>query len=358
MSRSSDTRQRTREAAAQLAADGKRPHDITVDLIYAAIQQGSRTTINDELKAWKDDKAKVDTLGADLPPAVADAMRSLWVTAAEHGGKLFAQQRSELEAELARATEQTAVASADRDAARVANDRLVQEGVSLRAHIADLQQQLAAESTARGEAQSQAQALHLELSGARKEAAQQLETLRVEHEQQARAFHDTIQQRDAAFRVELDTATQRLEAAQAHMLQQIDIAREGQRRAERELAKALQRQEQLQSETAELRMQHALQTRDLANQVATAERLSRDVGLAITERERLVTELASATGRLEATEASLRSAEGRAAAAEQRVRTAMGDRIADGASVKPSRGKRHQHDSVTAPNTSNRSDSA
>ena len=75
MSRVSDTRQRTREAAAALVADGRRPHELTVDLIYAAIQQGSRTTINDELKLWKDERAKVDALGADLPPAIADAMR-------------------------------------------------------------------------------------------------------------------------------------------------------------------------------------------------------------------------------------------------------------------------------------------
>ncbi|MEY2159704.1 MULTISPECIES: hypothetical protein [unclassified Rhodanobacter] len=38
MSRVSDTRQRTREAAAQLVAGGKRSHEITVDQIYAAIQ--------------------------------------------------------------------------------------------------------------------------------------------------------------------------------------------------------------------------------------------------------------------------------------------------------------------------------
>jgi len=33
MSRVSDTRQRTREAAAQLVAGAKRPHEITVDQI-------------------------------------------------------------------------------------------------------------------------------------------------------------------------------------------------------------------------------------------------------------------------------------------------------------------------------------
>jgi hypothetical protein len=40
MSRTSDTRHRTREAAAQLVAlQGRHSHEITVDLIYAEIQQ-------------------------------------------------------------------------------------------------------------------------------------------------------------------------------------------------------------------------------------------------------------------------------------------------------------------------------
>jgi hypothetical protein len=76
MSRISNTRFRTREAAARLVAAGRRPHELTVDLIYAEIRQGSRTTINDELKLWKDEQARVDALSAALPPAVANAMLS------------------------------------------------------------------------------------------------------------------------------------------------------------------------------------------------------------------------------------------------------------------------------------------
>ena len=79
MSRVSDTRLRTREAAARLVAAGRRPHDLTVDLIYAEIKQGSRTTINDELKLWKDEQAKAEALTAALPPAVANAMIRLFV---------------------------------------------------------------------------------------------------------------------------------------------------------------------------------------------------------------------------------------------------------------------------------------
>ena len=93
MSRVSDTRLRTREAAARLVAAGRRPHALTVDLIYAEIRQGSRTTINDELKLWKDEQAKLDALSAVLPPAVANAMRAAWAVAIEHGEQAFEQRR-------------------------------------------------------------------------------------------------------------------------------------------------------------------------------------------------------------------------------------------------------------------------
>jgi len=106
MSRVSDTRLRTREAAARLVAAGRRPHDLTVDLIYAEIKQGSRTTINDELKLWKDEQAKAEALTAALPPAVANAMINVWAIAVEHGEKVFDQHREEAESQLAQANAQ------------------------------------------------------------------------------------------------------------------------------------------------------------------------------------------------------------------------------------------------------------
>jgi hypothetical protein len=71
MSRISDTRFRTREAAARLVTAGRQTHEVTVDLIYAEIRQGSRTTINDELKLWKDEQTKVDALSPKISQAKA-----------------------------------------------------------------------------------------------------------------------------------------------------------------------------------------------------------------------------------------------------------------------------------------------
>src|SRR5437899_2292776 len=112
MSRVSDTRLRTRQAAAKLVVGGRRPHDLTVDLIYAEIRQGSRTTINDELKLWKDDQAKVDALSTALPAPVANAMLAAWAVAVEHGEHVFDERRAEVEGELTQAVARTDAAEA------------------------------------------------------------------------------------------------------------------------------------------------------------------------------------------------------------------------------------------------------
>jgi hypothetical protein len=177
MSRVSDTRQRTREAATQLVAAGKRPHEITVDLIYAEIQQGSRTTINDELKAWKDERTKADALGADLPPAIADSMRLLWVAAVEQGEQVFLSRRAELETALENAQAREAAAIAAHDVAEATGRELAQRIEALQEQSHDLQRQLGAETAARKEAQGLVQALQEQLTAIRVESARQLEVV-------------------------------------------------------------------------------------------------------------------------------------------------------------------------------------
>src|SRR3546814_3412518 len=71
-------------------------------------------------------------------------------------------------------------------------------------------------------------------------------------EKQSTEFQARLAERDLAFQTELGTTTQRLEAAQDHMLRQIDEAREGQRHAERALAKAQRRHERSEEHTSEL----------------------------------------------------------------------------------------------------------
>ena len=153
----------------------------------------------------------------------------------------------------------------------------------------------------------------------RSESARQLEVIRQEQEKQATEFQQAIAARDATFRAQLDAATQCLESAQAHMLQQIDDARQGQRRAESQTAKIQQQRDQLQNEITELRMQVSLQARELKDRNAALEAATGNTARSAAEKQALVTDLASARGRLEGIESTVRSLAARAVAAETRL---------------------------------------
>ncbi|MHB9102701.1 MAG: DNA-binding protein [Sulfuricella sp.] len=179
----SDTRIRTREAAARLVAAGHRPHDLTVDLIYAEIRQGSRTTINDELKLWKDEQAKVDALSAALPPAVANAMMATWAVAIEHGEKAFEQRREEVEGELATALQraqalETALASQQEEATA-----LRAQLESRQAEVDVLRAEASSARAATEAAQARALALEQQLDALRVDAEQRLASAKAEHQQ-------------------------------------------------------------------------------------------------------------------------------------------------------------------------------
>ncbi|CAE6970355.1 hypothetical protein R69608_07351 [Paraburkholderia nemoris] len=236
MSRISDTRFRTREAAARLIAAGRRPHDLTVDLIYAEIRQGSRTTINDELKLWKDEQARIDALSAALPPAVANAMLSVWALAIEHGEQVFARRGEELEGEAASATtraEFLVTVNAEREA----------EVRALRGQIGDSEKRLATvlADLARAQADRDLNTKQLdaaaELTGLRTESAQSLLDARQAHARGLEALRTGMTGREAALRAEVDRATTRLESVQKHIMAQVDEARNAHRRAEAALSK-------------------------------------------------------------------------------------------------------------------------
>lgn len=315
MSRLSDTRQRTREAAAALVVTGKRPHELTVDLIFAAIQQGSRTTINDELKQWKEERSKADALGADLPPTVADAMRSLWVTAVEHGAQVFGDQRQALESDLSMLQQAHATLTVERDEVRGAARQLQEEVAQLREQGSEWQHQLAHETEAKCDALGQVQALQHEVSTVRADMAHQLDLARQSQDRLIAEFQTTIATRDVAFQAERDKANERVEAAQARMLKETDAAREGQRHAEQQLAKLRQRTEGQQTSLTELRMEVAGHRRELAEGET---RLATLTG-AIAQRDQLALDLAAARGQMAGMASAVQSAEARAMAAETQL---------------------------------------
>lgn len=245
MSRISDTRIRAREAAARLVNSGRLPYELTVDLIYAEIRQGSRTTINDELKLWKDEQARNDALAAALPPAVASAMLSVWALAVQQGEQVFAQRGDELEAEAAVAI--TRVGTLE-----TANAELQGEARTVRGQLDDHQARLAAVLAEHGQAQAGrdaalrlAEAAEAERDVVRAQSGQALRDLRSAHLREMEALRATHAEREAALRAEVGQATARLEGVQKRVMLQTEEARDAQRRAEAALAKTRQRNEQL-----------------------------------------------------------------------------------------------------------------
>ena len=323
MSRVSDTRLRTREAATHLVTTGRRAHDLTVDLIYAEIKQGSRTTINDELKLWKDEQAKADALTAALPPAVANAMLNMWALAVEHGEKVFDRSLEDVETQLVEAT--TRIESFQSE-----KDHLTQEIEGLRADVVRgqsdldaLRDLLAHERATREAAVSRADALEQQLASAKVDSEQAIATLKSEHRQRIEELQATLATQESSFRQEIDKATERLVGVQKHVMLQVAEAREAQKRAETQLSKANQKNEQLLDEAQQIK-------RQIASVTQTSERAQTDLAQAHdgmsrlqSEREVLIQQVAMATGKLGALGEQITSLERRAVGAETRLEEAL-----------------------------------
>ncbi len=280
MSRISDTRLRTREAAARLVTSGRLPHELTVDLIYAEIRQGSRTTINDELKLWKDEQARNDALAAALPASVANAMLSLWALAVEHGEQAFAGRGEELEREAADAT-------ARAESLATAHATLEAQAQTLRAQLEEREAQLAAVTIERARAQAErdaaveaAQAAIAERDTVRTQGEEALRAAQAAHMRELEVLRAERVAQEAALRVEIDTATVRLEGVQKRVMLQTEEARDAQRRAEAVLAKVQQRNEQLVGDVQRL-------TADAAEQRRLADRHEKQLASVMDEAREL-----------------------------------------------------------------------
>lgn len=304
MSRISDTRIRTREAAAQLVASGRPAHELTVDLIYAEIRQGSRTTINDELKLWKDEQTRNDALAAALPPAVASAMLSVWALAVEQGEQVFARRGDELETEAAAALTRAATLE-------TAHAELQGELRSVRGQLDDQQARLAAVLAelvqvqgGRDAAFRLAETSAAERDAVRAQLEQALHDTRSAHLQALDALRAMHVEREAALRAEVDRATARLEGVQKRVMLQTEAARDAQRRAEAALTEIRTRNEQLVGDVQRISAD-ASEQRRLAGRHeklldrATAE--ARDLRL---ERDALARQVAMLQGQLKVHEKS------------------------------------------------------
>lgn len=264
----------------RLVAAGRLPHELTVDLIYAEIRQGSRTTINDELKLWKDEQARNDALAAALPAPVAGAMLSLWALAVEHDEQVFARRGEELEQEAADATqraESLAASHATLEAQlQMLREQLVDRDVRLAAASAEMARARAEHEAAVRECQ----AVSAERDTARADANAAQRAAHAAHAREVEALRAERAEREAALRAQIDQAATRLEGVQKRVMLQTEEARDAQRRAETALTKAQQRNEQLVGEVQRI-------SADAAEQRRLAERHEKQLASAIEEAREL-----------------------------------------------------------------------
>ncbi|WP_266170744.1 DNA-binding protein [Dyella subtropica] len=293
MARTSDTRTLTRKAAAQLATQGRLPHTLTVDQIYEVIRQGSRTTINDELKQWKAERAKSDALADTLPPPLADAMCSLWASAVEQAAEQFAAEREHLTAALTTVQAQVHELTLERDAQVVRSTTLDQEIASLTERLDALRQSLARIETAHAVAMAEATTLRTELEQLRHDAA-------LERSEARASYHAALVEHDQAFRQELDQATDRLQRTEAQMLKQVDDARVAHRRTETQLTRLQEQHTTARTELAEVRQRALRDQQELTasrHALASAQERIAQLETHATERDRA---LVSVTAQYEA----------------------------------------------------------
>lgn len=299
MSRISDTRVLTRAAAAKLVSAGHRAHALTVDLIYAEIKQGSRTTINDELKLWKHEQAKVNALNAALPDAVANAMMATWAVAVEHGEKAFDQRREEIESELA-----AAVARAQAAEASLAEQCTRTEQLSSLLGQSDEREtaqraEIDALRDAKDEALQRAVLAERETASVRSEAQARESTLKSVHERELSDARAELAAKEVDLRAELTRTTERLEGVQKYVMLQVTDARDAQKRAEDQTTKASQRADKLGAEMETLRVQLAEVQSTHQRSVAAQTAAAAEAGQLRMERDGLKEKLANTTGQLE-----------------------------------------------------------
>ena len=300
MSRISDTRIRTREAAAQLVASGRPAHELTVDLIYAEIRQGSRTTINDELKMWKDEQTRNDALAAALPPVVANAMLSVWALAVEQGERVFAQRGDELEAEATAAITRAGTLE-------TANAELQAELRSVHdqpARLAAVLAELAQTQGGRDAALRLAEAAAAERDAVRAQSERALHDVRSAHLREVETLRATHAEHEAALRAEVDRATVRLEGVQKRVMLQTEEARDAQRRAEAALSKVRKRNEQLVGDVERISADAAEQRRLAERHEKLHDRVTQEARDLRHERDGLAQQVALLQGQLKAREKS------------------------------------------------------
>jgi len=260
-------------AADRVLARGERP---TTERVRAELGRGSPARIGALLEQWWEALAKRlagETRLPDLPPAVAEAFKAVWVSATEHGTALaqsaVAQAATEMAQERARLVEERAGAQHAIGTAHAAQVAAESARQTAEARLGDLQRLLDQQSTQLAELIAQRDALSVRnaqleqavavaqtsLAEQQLAAAQERDALQ-QHiratEERAHAEVDRARQDAKDLRGQVSTLQRERTAADHDHRQQLDAARTALARAERDLTAQRARAEALEQQLARL----------------------------------------------------------------------------------------------------------
>lgn len=212
-------------AADRVLARGERP---TTERVRTELGRGSPARVGQLLEQWWDALAKRlagETRLPDLPPAVAEAFKAVWVTASEHGTQLaqaaVAETAAELTQERTRLAENQAEAQRAVDAARAAQTTAETAAQTAEARLGDLQRLLEQQTAQQADLAVQRDTLftrnaHLEQAMAAAQAAL------AEHRQIAAQEREALQQHIRATEerahAEVDRARQDIKELRAQLV--------------------------------------------------------------------------------------------------------------------------------------------
>jgi len=250
-------------------------------------------------------------------------MLNIWVVAVEHGEKVFDARREEVETQFVKATARIEHLESEKS-------RLVQRVEDLQAHIAQgqsdlgaLREMVASERVAKEAAIAQLNALDQQLESVKAHSEQAISILKSEYRHHIDEMQAALAAQEAAFRKEIDIATERLEGVRKHVMLQVTEARDAQKRSEAQLSKASQKNEQLSADLQLLGRQIATMTQVSERTQADLAHAHEETTQLRTERELFIQQLAAATGKIDAQRERLESLERRAIGAETRLEDAL-----------------------------------
>ncbi|MGC0151749.1 DNA-binding protein [Chromobacterium vaccinii] len=233
---------RIRQAAFELVGEGVWP---TVVEVRARLGSGSNTTINNTLKAWRQEflaRVALSSRRPDWPPSLVEAFEQVWQKACDESERQLESVRQEMEAEAAglRAESEALTAAGQRAEAEAQSLRHQLElgaarQVELDAALRRERLQLEALQREREALSAAAEALRGELAEARQASDARQAELEQRHEQALREARAESERKEAL-------AYERLEGLRVRLYQQVEDER-------RDMKGQLQKQETVLQQT-------------------------------------------------------------------------------------------------------------